>query len=121
MLLGALMIFFDDLKITACNVPYLSGVGNNDSFSSAVAQERELSGVIWKNDNNLGYVIQCYAFLGCDTQTYTDSGSYSETYGFCSQVSKNTDDSITTNPNPYVPSDDTNSDGKPDSSQTVVK
>lgn len=111
---------FDDLKITACNVPYLTGVSNNDTFNKAVAQERELSGVIWKNDNNLGYVIQCYAFLGCDTQTYTDAGSYSETYGFCSQVSRNTDDSITTNPNPYVPSDDTDSDGKPDSSQTVV-
>lgn len=111
---------FDDLTITACNVPYLTGVTNNDSFTSAVAQERELGGVIWKNDNNLGYIIQCYAFLGCDTDTLTDAGSYSETYGFCSQVSKNTDDSITTNPNPYVPSDDTNSDGKPDSTQTVV-
>lgn len=111
---------FDDLTITACNVPYLTGISNNDSFSSAVAQERELSGVIWKNDNNLGYVIQCYAFLGCDTDTLTDAGSYSETYGFCTQVSKNTDDSITTNPNPYVPSDDTDSDGNPDSSQTVV-
>lgn len=111
---------FNDLKVTAYNTPYIKSDLSNNSFSSVVAQERELGGIVWKNDNNLGYVIMCYAFLGCDNYTITDAGSYSETYGFCSQVAKNTDSSLTDNTNPYIPDDETDSDGKPDNSQSIV-
>ena len=111
---------FSDLKVTDFNTPYINTqVGN--SFSQVVGQERELAGIVWASDNNLGYVIICNAYLNYDGETYYDAGSYTERYGFCSQVSKNTDSTITDNPNPYIPSGDNDGTGDSDNSDSTIK
>lgn len=107
---------FSHLDITSTNTDYTG------KFSVPVAQLKEEEYLLFDNSTDLGWKIQASAELHpVDANTNEFSGSNTETYNFLTQISKQLDDSLSTNQYPYESdSNDTSSNLTNDDSQTVT-
>ena len=95
---------FDNSTLQQYNLPYLNFTGS--SYGSAVRNMREYYSISWDNSTDLGWKGQARAVLHSRNINNEYSGNNTETYNFLTQISKQTDDSMSTNNYPYSPSEE---------------
>lgn len=101
---------FSGLNINNITAPSFTGVNDfeDKSYNTLIGQERE-----WSGNSNIFYAFQfanrdswlLYCKVNISDASQTSKGSYSENYSFVYKSSVNTDDSLHTNFDPFVPGD----------------
>lgn len=109
---------FSNLSITSTNTDF------NTTIQGAYSQLREEEYLLWDNSTDLGWKLQASAQIyPTDSNLNENSGFNTETYNFITQISKQTEDSLSNNDYPYSPDDETNEntpDIGGDNSQSVT-
>ena len=103
---------FSNITITSNNINGYNNmnVSNGDTFKSYLTQAKECDAILYDNSTDLGWKIQISATLYSDNYPTESSGQNTETYNFLTQISKQIDDSMSTNEYPYSSDEDSSVD-----------